>query len=155
MKFRVEEVVQAPRDAVWAGFADFAAIEAEARARGATLTRIGGWDAPRPGAMWRGSVAIRGKPRDIEAQIVRFEPAETFTVETRIGGMDATYTLALVPLDAMATKAEAVLELRASTLSARLILQSAKIARRRVLDRIEAALARQARGIERDRDRGA
>ncbi|MGP1358118.1 hypothetical protein [Roseicyclus sp.] len=150
MKLRVSDDIEAPADRVWAGFTDFSAVEAEARGRGADLVRVGDWRSPQLGAAWRGSVAVRGKTRPIEARIATFVPGETCIVECRVGGMASTYETTLIPLSPSLTRVSVMLELRASTLSARLLLQTLKVARRRVMQRLEGAVVRQGQAVERD-----
>jgi hypothetical protein len=76
LKFRVSDDVEAPIDWVWEGFTDFAAIEADIRARDAELSRVGDWKEAALGVAWRGSVPVRGKVRTIEARIAGFVPEE-------------------------------------------------------------------------------
>jgi NAD+ diphosphatase len=61
VKFKVSDDVEAPIDWVWEGFTDFAAIEADIRARDAELSRVGDWKEAALGVAWRGSVPVRGK----------------------------------------------------------------------------------------------
>jgi hypothetical protein len=150
LKLRVSDDIEAPVDRVWAGFSDFSPVETEARARGAELVRVGDWRAAHLGASWRGSVAVRGKTRPIDARIATFVPGETCVVESRVGGMSSTYEITLIPLSPSLTRVAVVLELRASTLSARLLLQTLKVARRRVMQRLEGAIVRQGQAVERD-----
>lgn len=150
MKFRVADDVEAPIDWVWEGFTDFAAIEADIRARDAELSRMGDWKEAALGVAWRGSVPVRGKVRTIEARISGFVPEEHLLVESRIGGMDCTYEVVFAPLSAEITRVSVTLELKASTLSARLLLQTLKIARRKVIQRLEGAVVRQGQAVEAD-----
>jgi hypothetical protein len=150
LRFRVTEDVEAPADWVWGGFTDFSAIEAEVRASGADLVRVGSWHEAHLGASWRGSAPIRGRARPIESRICIFAPREALAVESRIGGMECRYAVSFVPLAARATRVSVVLDLQASTLSARLMLQSMKVARRRVLQRLEGAIVRQGQSVELD-----
>jgi hypothetical protein len=150
VKFRVADDVEAPIDWVWEGFTDFAAIEADIRARDAELSRVGDWKEAALGVAWRGSVPVRGKVRTIEARISGFVPEEHLLVESRVGGMDCTYEVVFAPLSAEVTRVSVTLELKASTLSARLLLQTLKIARRKVIQRLEGAVVRQGQAVEAD-----
>jgi carbon monoxide dehydrogenase subunit G len=150
VKFRVADDVEAPIDWVWEGFTDFAAIEADIRARDAELSRAGDWKEAALGVAWRGSVPVRGKVRTIEARISGFVPEEHLLVGSRVGGMDCTYEVVFAPLSAEVTRVSVTLELKASTLSARLLLQTLKIARRKVIQRLEGAVVRQGQAVEAD-----
>lgn len=149
MQFRVSEDVAAPARRVWSGFSDFSMIEAEVRAGGAELSRVGDWSEARPGAKWQGVVLLRGKPRPIEAKVSEFVPQRRLAVRCRVDGMECSYEVALDPLEAVVTRVLVQLELSASTMSSRLVLQSMKVARGRVLRRVEGAVARQGREVER------
>ncbi len=122
MKFKVSDDIEAPIDWVWDGFTDFGAVEADARARGADLARVGDWMHAAHGVSWRGSVPVRGKVRQIEATVATFEPHTTLVIESRVGGMSCQYEVTLADLSEAVTRASVVLELKASTLSARLLL---------------------------------
>jgi hypothetical protein len=150
VKFKVSDDVEAPIDWVWEGFTDFAAIEADIRARDAELSRVGDWKEAALGVAWRGSVPVRGKVRTIEARIAGFVPEEQLCVESRIGGMELHYEVVFAPLSAEVTRVSVTLELKASTLSARLLLQTLKIARRKVIQRLEGAVVRQGQAVEAD-----
>jgi hypothetical protein len=150
LKFRISDDIEAPIDWVWEGFTDFAAIEADIRARDAELSRVGDWKEAALGVAWRGSVPVRGKVRTIEARIAGFIPEEQLRVESRIGGMSCDYEVVFAPLSAEVTRVSVTLELKASTLSARLLLQTLKIARRKVVQRLEGAVVRQGQAVEAD-----
>ena len=150
MKFKVADDVEAPVDWVWAGFTDFAAIEADIRAREAELSRVGDWKEAALGVAWRGSVPVRGKVRTIDARIAGFVPEERLLVDSRIGGMSCTYEVTFTPLAGGSTRVSVTLELKASTLSARLLLQTLKIARRKVIQRLDGAVVRQGQAVEAD-----
>jgi hypothetical protein len=126
VKFKVADDVEAPVDWVWAGFTDFAAIEADIRAREADLSRVGDWKEAALGVAWRGSVPVRGKHRTIDARIAGFVPEERLLVESQIGGMACTYEVTFAPLAGGSTRVSVILELKASTLSARLLLADAQ-----------------------------
>jgi hypothetical protein len=97
LKFRISDDIEAPIDWVWEGFTDFAAIEADIRARDAELSRVGDWKEAALGVAWRGSVPVRGKVRTIEARIAGFIPEEQLRVESRIGGMSCDYEVVFAP----------------------------------------------------------
>ena len=150
MKFKVSDDVEAPIDWVFEGFSDFGAIEADARAREADITRVGDWKEAAHGVAWRGSVPVRGKVRPIEARITAFVPDERVVIDSRIGGMECHYEVTFAPLSEAVTRVSVVLELKATNLSARLILQTLKIARRKVIQRLEGAVVRQGQAVEAD-----
>lgn len=150
MKFTIAEDFDAPPAQVWARVVDFAAVEADARSRGAVLNRVGDWQSLSEGAAWRGSVPIRGKSKPIEAQVTKLAHEEGLSIESRIGGMACVYEVSLVPLSAAVTRINVTLDLAAKTLSARLLLQTLKLARKRVRARLTANVRRQGNAAEGD-----
>ena len=147
MKFKVSEDVDAPRPLVWDRMTDFSGLEADARGRGATVTRVGNWTEPCEGAEWRGEVKVRGKVRPLSARITRFVPEEICLIESRIGGMACLHEMSFVALTPETTRVATVLDLSAQTLTARLILQTMKLARGRVMQRLQGIIARQGNAV--------
>jgi hypothetical protein len=150
LKFRVSDDVEAPIDWVWEGFTDFAAIEADIRARDAELSRVGDWKEAALGVAWRGSVPVRGKVRTIEARIAGFIARGATSGRKPDRRHELHYEVVFAPLSAEVTRVSVTLELKASTLSARLLLQTLKIARRKVIQRLEGAVVRQGQAVEAD-----
>lgn len=148
MKFKVSEDVDAPMTHVWSQFTDFGALEAEAKGRGAEVSRVGNWTEAREGVEWRGAVTVRGKRRPVTSKITRFESEDICITESRIGGMACYYEMTFVALSPNLTRVGLVLDLSAETLTARLILQTMKLARGRVLQRLQGLLARQGNAAE-------
>jgi hypothetical protein len=149
LKFKVSDDVEAPIDWVWAGFTDFAAIEADIRARDADLCA---WaTGRRPRLAWPGAARSR-----CAARSGRSRPASRPSSPRKQLGRkpDRRHELHLRgdlrPLSAEVTRVSVTLELKASTLSARLLLQTLKIARRKVIQRLEGAVVRQGQAVEAD-----
>lgn len=148
MKFKVSEDVEAPQALVWARFTDFSGFEQDARARGATIIRVGNWTTATEGVEWRGDVTIRGKERALSAKVTRLAPKDLCLIESRVGGMACSYEMTLVPLSAEVTRVSLTLDLAADTLAARLLLQTLKLARSRVQLKLHGVLARQGHAVE-------
>lgn len=150
MKFKVSEDVDAPIDLVWHRITDFAAIEAEAKGRGADLSRVGNWKTAAEGVEWRGSVKLRGRLRPVTSRIAIMSPPDLARVDTQVGGMAAEYEVSLMALRPDMTRVTVTLDLSANTLSARLALQTLKLARGRVMARLQGLIARQGNLAEDD-----
>ncbi|MEJ6392748.1 hypothetical protein V8J82_05730 [Gymnodinialimonas sp. 2305UL16-5] len=150
MRFKTSEDVDAPVSLVWARIIDFSGVEADIRARGATLSRVGQWTQIHSGAEWRGQVQIRGRLRPVSSRIATLIPEDSCDIHTQIGGLEAVYELRLIALREDFTRIQAMLNLSASSLSARLSLQTLKLARGRVLTRMQTMLARQGAKAEAD-----
>ena len=150
MKFKVSEDVDAPVQITWARFTDFSGIEAEAKGRGADLSRVGNWTEAAAGRGWRGTVTVRGRSRPVASEISAMTAPERCEIQTRVGGMDAVYEMTFLALRPDMTRVQVVLDMSASTLSARLALQTLKLARGRVMQRLQGLLARQGNLAEDD-----
>jgi|SRR6056297_190487 hypothetical protein len=148
MKFKVTEDVDAPQALVWQRLTDFSGLEADARGRGATVTRLGNWTRTEQGVEWRGEVTVRGKQRAIMARVTTLTPDDLCIVQSKIGGMDCHYEMSFVALSPRTTRVALTLDLSADTLTARLLLQTMKLARGRVLQRLQGILARQGNAAE-------
>jgi hypothetical protein len=148
MKFLVSQDVEAPLSIVWARFTDFGSLEADLRARGATLSRIGDWTATAEGVEWRGEAMVNGKTRALTARVTRLTPEALCLIDSRIGGVACRYEMRFTPRATEATSVDLALELSADTLSARLVVQSLKLARGQVVQRLQAILARQGKAAE-------
>lgn len=150
MKFKVSEDVDAPAALTFARFTDFSGVEAEAKGRGADLSRVGNWTDAAPGCAWRGTAKIRGRARPVASEIAAMDTDERCEIQTTVGGMEATYEMTFLSLREDMTRVQVVLDLSANTLSARLALQTLKLARGRVMQRLQGLLARQGNLAEDD-----
>jgi hypothetical protein len=148
MKFKVSQDVAAPLAMVWRHFTDFASFETEARARGATITRVGDWTEAAQGVGWNGQLRFRGKTHPTAAQITQLIAPRLCTIESRIGGMNCHSEMSFVPLSAGVTRVGLILNLSSGTLSARLLLQTLKLTRGRILHRLHAMIGAQGRPVE-------
>lgn len=149
MKLKISQDAEAGADTVYAGLMDMPRYEAALHDRGIELKRRGGWGVPEIGAGWTGRADIRGKIRQIEAEITAMEPGRGVSVAARIGGLRMEHVVTLVPLGQAVTRVNLVTDLRPDTLTARLLVQSLKLARARVLDGMQARLNTELRRIER------
>ena len=148
MQITVSEDVDAPAELVWQRLTDFSAAEDMAKGRGVELSRVGNWAAASEGAEWRGQVTVRGKSRKIKSKITGFVPEDSYTVESKIGGMETAYAVTLVLLSQQVTRVNATLDLTAQTLTSRLILQTMKLARGRITQRLQSLVTRQGNDAE-------
>lgn len=122
----------APRDAVFRVLADFDHWERAALRRNVDIQRLDMMQAPAAGMAWKSGFAFRGKRRDVELRVERFEPDRTIALAGTGKAMAATVRLDLAEMGPRRTRLTVVLDVTARTLPARLLLQSLRLARGRV-----------------------
>ena len=73
MKFSTREDAEVPIDQAFALICDFDAYERSAMRRGAEVRRMDDMTKPGVGMKWAASFKVRGKKRDLEMEMIRFE----------------------------------------------------------------------------------
>lgn len=148
MKFSTNEDIEAPIDAVFEMFCDFEAFERSAMRRGAEVQRVDNMVKPSVGMMWRAAFEMRGKPRQIELEMVVFDPPNEIRLEGTSPGMLSSTKFDLIALSRSRTRVHVQLEVKPLTLSARLLVQSLKLAKNSLSRRFKLRVAEYARTME-------
>lgn len=148
MKFSTKEDIEAPIEHVFAQVTDFEAFERMLLRRGADIQRTDAMSTVGAGMSWAARMQIRGRSRDITAQVTRFEPATEVTLDGQSDGFDVAGEVELVALSPGRTRMRVSVELSPRTLSAKLLIQSAKLARRNLVQRYKERVARFALDLE-------
>lgn len=142
MKFSNRVDVAAPAEFVFDQLSDFATFERMALRKGVALRRLDTLKSPGAGMSWDIGFKLRGRARQMIADVSRFERPEQIDCEGTSQGFHLSLTLALMELSKSRTRLTTGLEIRPRTLGARLLLQSAKLGRsnldRRYDDRVRA-----------------
>ena len=145
MQFNTREDIALPSETVFAALSDFGAFERSAARHGAEVLQSGG---TATGQGWRVRFPFRGKPRVLEAEILRHEPPRALVSLGRVGGLEGTLALELVSLAPGRTRLLAGLQVVPTTLRARVVLQSARLAKPALNRRFKAGFGRLIREIE-------
>lgn len=132
MKFSTEQIVAAPMDVLFVALTDFSRFERQAITAGAEVHRTDSMTQPGVGMGWRARFDLRGRPRDVTAELVRMDDPGMLLFEGRMSGLIGDLGFKLTPLGPNETRLEAELNLRARSITAKLILQSLKLARSNV-----------------------
>lgn len=148
MKFSNRVDVAAPAAFVFDQLADFTSFERMALRKGISLRRLDTLKAPGAGMSWDIGFKLRGRPRQLIADIRRYERPQELDYEGTSQGFQLMLTLALMELSKSRTRLTTGLELRPRTLGARLLLQSAKLGRASLDRRFDARVEAFARDIE-------
>jgi len=129
MKFTTREDIEVPIEHAFSAVTDFDGFERQALRRGAEVTRKDAMGKPGVGSEWNLKFPFRGKRREVNARITKFDSPNGFTADSRSGGLDAVVLLDLLALSPQRTRMQFSIELKPQSLSARLLVQSLKFAR--------------------------
>ncbi|EIE51131.1 DNA polymerase III subunit gamma/tau [Salipiger aestuarii] len=149
MELSTREDIEAPLDQVFGLATSFERLERQAMRHGIEVTRVSPDGAtPDQGLSWRASFYYRGKAREADIALTRFDPPNTMVYTATSGGLDAVTTIDFVPLSPMRTRVGLKVEVLPRTLSARLLVQSLKLARGNIEKRFSIKIAEYASEIE-------
>lgn len=148
MKFSTNEDIEAPIDAVFEMFCDFESFERSAMRRGAEVQRVDNMAVPGVGMAWRAAFEMRGKPRQIELEMVTFERPHEIVLESTSPGMLGTTSFEMIALSRNRTRIKVELEIKPLNLSARLLVQSLKLAKNSLTKKFRLRVAEYAKGME-------
>ena len=148
MKFSTRKDVKVPIDQAFALICDFGAYERSAMRRGAEVRRMDDMTKPGAGMKWAASFKMRGKKRDLEMEMTRFERSNEICVLSSTSGIDGTGQIELLALSRNRTRVSVVFELKPTNLSAQLLVQSLKLAKNSLTKRYKLRVAEYAKSIE-------
>lgn len=148
MKFSTREDIEVPIEAVFATLGDFAAFERLGMRRGIEAERLDKLTRPGPGMAWRIRFAWRGKMREIDAELARYEPPVALWMDGSSKGFETKLGLTLLALSKKRTRVGVEFEVRPRTLPARLVVQSMKLAKGSLSQRYAKRVRDFAHGIE-------
>lgn len=148
MKFSTREDEEVPIDQAFALICDFDAYERSAMRRGAKVRRMDDMTKPGVGMKWAASFKMRGKKRDLEMEMTRFERPNEICVLSSTSGIDGTGQIELLALSRNRTRVSVVFELKLTNLSARLLVKLLKLAKNSLTKRYRLRVAEYAKSIE-------
>jgi len=129
MKFSTEQIVAAPRDALFSALTDFSRFERDAVTSGAEVHRTDTMTRPGEGMGWRARFQARGRIRELTAEVQQMQFPGALVFEGAMSGMDGVLAFTLTPIGPDKTRLEAELTLQARSITAKVLLQSLKLAR--------------------------
>ena len=148
MRFSTREDIEAPIERVFRAVTDFDGFERQALRRGAEVTRQDTMGKPGIGSEWHLRFKFRGKERELDAAVVKFDAPNGYVVNSRTGGLEGVVTLDLMALSAQRTRLQVAVDLKPQSLSARLLVQSLKFAKANLSKRFSNRVLRFAQDIE-------
>ncbi len=148
MKFSTREDIDAPVETVYQAVTDFDGFERQILRRGVDLTRDERCPPDVTGARWKANFEWRGRPQNLDAELVSIEANEGYAIESRTGGVICLGVVDLVPLSKARTRMFVSLDLKPTTLSSRLFIQSLRLAKGSLTRRFKSRVSEFAGGIE-------
>lgn len=148
MKFSAREDIAAPIEKVFASLCDFEGFERQAMRRGAEVQRVDPLTQPGVGMKWQVNFSMRGRKRDVEIELVRFDVPNEMLFDIRSSGIDGNFTLELLALSRSRTRMAVALDITPLNLSARLLVQSLKLAKNNLTKRFKLRVADYSKSLE-------
>lgn len=148
MHFSAREDIAAPIDQVFHAISDFEGFERAILRRGAEIARTDTMGQPGAGMTWDCRFDFRGKRREMQAELTRFDRPELVQVAAESAAVEGTMTVELVQLSPRQTRMQVVTEFKPRTLTARLLVQSMRLAKTSLVKRYRTGVRKFARDIE-------
>lgn len=148
MKFSAREDISAPIDQVFDALSEFEAFERQAMRRGIEVQRTDTLTQPGVGMSWKVAFSMRGRRRDFDLTLVRFESPNEMVFDAKSSGIDADFTVELMALSRSRTRMAIALDITPLNLSARLLVQSLKLAKANLSKRFKLRTAEYAKTLE-------
>ena len=140
--------MEVPIDQAFALICDFDAYERSAMRRGAEVRRVDDLSKPGVGMKWAASFKMRGKKRNLELEMTRFDQPTEICVLSSTSDINGTGQIELLALSRGRTRILVEFELKPTNLSARLLVQSLKLAKNSLTKRYKLRVAEFAKNIE-------
>ncbi|CUH52403.1 SRPBCC family protein [Shimia sp. R11_0] len=141
MELTGREDIDVPIDQAFEMLTDVEVYERAALRRGAEVTRQDSLAKAGVGAKWDIAFEFRGKPREMQLEIISFDSPNEIGMQAKLQGLETDIKVELVALSRTKTRIQFWSGMRAKSLSARLLLQSLKLARGNLNTRLSKRLA--------------
>lgn len=148
MKLSTKEDIGAPIERVFAGLCDFEVFERQAMRRGAEVQRTDSLTQPGVGMGWNAAFTFRGRRRNLELSMIRFDAPNEMVVQAVSPSIAATFSVELLALSRNRTRLTIGLDMRPLNLSARLWIQSLKLAKGPLTKRFKLRVADYSKVLE-------
>ncbi len=155
MKFSTREDINAPIERVFDALCDFEGFERQAMRRGADIQRVDTMTEPGVGMRWKADFKLRGRKRNVDVEMTRFDVPNEMVFAAKSQGIDAMFSLELIALSRTRTRMAIALEMAPLNLSARLLIQSLKLAKTTLNKRFKLRVADYSKELEERLERSA
>ncbi len=148
MEITAQEDIEGSLEQVFDGLSNFEQFERVILRRGVDVRRIDEVDEPTVGMRWASEFRYRGKPRQAEITLTRFDRPNAMQFESTSAGLTVITDLECLSLSRSRTRVSITCTLKPKTLSARILVQSIKLARSSVQRKFRARASDFAREFE-------
>ena len=148
MKFSTREDIAAPIDHVFRAVSDFRVFERAALRRGVAVDRMETLTHPDAEMGWTINFTYRKKPRQISAELVRYDPPNGLMFESYAPGITAIGLIELVALSRQRTRLSMSVDMRPTSIGGRLTIQSLKLTKTKLNQKFKNRVAKLADQIE-------
>lgn len=149
MKLSTQQDVAVSQDILFVAVTDFSVIEQGVARRGGQMHRSDNLTHVEPGISWNLKFKYRGRKRDAVATLTHLVPSKNMVILAAIGGLNANFTIEILPLSPTRSRMIVGLDLRPQTLSARLLVQSLKLTKSSLVKDFKSRIENYAHYIER------
>ncbi len=129
MEFSAREDIEAPIDFVFERVTDFKVFERSIMRRGGDVERLVGGDAAAVGTKWNVKFRLRGKERNVDAEITEVDAPNKLKIDVTSRNADGSMVVELVALSPRRTRVIVMADAGAKTIPAKLFFQSVRLAR--------------------------
>ena len=147
MNLTTREDIDAPIAKVYEAVTDFERFERRLMRRGIDVLRDETCPPPNPGAKWRINAEWRGKPYEIDAELISIGVPDGYAMEAHTSGLICVGVVDLVALSKARTRLLVSLDIRATSFSSKLLLQSLRFAKGSIGGRFKARVQEFAREL--------
>ena len=148
MDFSAREDIEAPIDFVFEQVTDFKAFERSIMRRGGDVQRLHGGDAPVVGTKWKVKFRLRGKERNVDAQITEVDAPNKLKIEVTSRNAEGSMVVELVALSPKRTRVIVSADAGAKTIPAKRFFQSIRLARAKTSAKFKSLVAGFAEDVE-------
>ncbi|PIB26049.1 hypothetical protein BFP76_13865 [Amylibacter kogurei] len=140
MELKTKRTVQAPVEMVFQEFSNFVWFESVALSRGLDIERTDALLDVQEGISWHLSGRIRGKQRDVDINVTKYNPPRATGFRCESKAIDSQIDIRFTPDGPARTKVKIIIAPTAKNISARLMLQSVKLAQKTIEKRISSRM---------------
>ncbi len=149
MEITAQEDIEGSLDTVFASLSNFEQFERAILRRGVEVRRLDTLDTPAIGMRWQSEFKYRGKMRNAEIELTRFDAPHSMQFQSKSAGLTVVTDVDCVALSRTRTRIGIVCHMQPKTLSARILVQSIKLARGSVQRKFRTRVSDFAREFER------
>ncbi len=148
MEFTARDDIEAPIDFVFDQVTDFKTFERSIMRRGGDVERLTAGDDAAVGTKWNVKFRMRGKEREVQAEVTQADRPNGITIEVTSDNADGTMVVELVALSRARTRIIVTADALAKTIPAKLLFQSVRFAKAKAANRFKGLVTNFAEDVD-------